>query len=362
MTEPATKMDVSSEEFLADMMGNEKIQKLGKRMVEGLAQGQDVKNPHARRLQEKFRENDIRSKEDLYQLAESNGTMQVAEDLQFGNNSVLYTTAVSSFVEKELRSELVSMDVIKELTIPSGADSIKIPKGNNLAAAAAVSNDGSISDNSQDYGSDTLTTDLYGQRVVFTQELLGVTNIDVMADQLEEIGRSIALKQDDVIQSELQDVTDPTGTYGDNTNYNYLGSSTSITYDDLVKAIHDAKGNNANPTDIVAGTGIMGDLESNDEFSDAAQFASTPEGDFVPRTMTFRDLRVHESSNVATDSLFIVDRNKLGYFGQGGDVQTWDSRINGKAAFEVLGVKRFGIKIQRPQAVYGIHQNEATPT
>ena len=345
----------STASTLESMMGQELVEQLGRKLVEGAIKN-NPSDKHAKQLKEKLEDKGITTVEDLENVETSK------EDLQFGNNSVLYTTAVASFVEKELRSELVSMDVIKTLNVPDGADSIKIPKGNNLAAASAVSADGSISDGSEDYGSDEIQTDLYGQRTVFTHELLDVTNIDVMADQLEEIGRSIALKQDDIIQAELQDVTDPTGTYGDNSNYNYLGSGTTITYDNLVAGIHDAKGNKANPTDIVAGTAIMSALEQDDEFSDAAQYASTPDGDFVPKTMTFRDLRVHESSNVAADSLFIIDRNKLGYFAESDGVQTWDSRINGKAAFEVLGVKRFGIKVQRPQAVYGIHQNEDKPT
>ena len=341
-----------SKSALEQMMGQENVELLGKRIIEGVLE-QNPSNEAAQKIKENLKQKDITSKEDFERKK---------EDLQFGNNSVMYTAAVASFIEKELRSELVSMDVIKTLNVPEGADSIKIPKGNNLAAASAVSSDGSIADNSEDYGSDKIQTDLYGQRSVFTHELLQVTNLDVMADQLEEIGRSIALKEDDVIQAELQDVTDPTGTYGDNSNYNYLGSGSYITYDDLIAGIHSAKENKANPTDIVAGTAIMSKLEQDDEFSDAAQFASTPDGDFVPKVMTFRDLRVHESSNVAADSLFIIDRNKLGYFAEGDGVETWDARINGKAAFEVLGVKRFGIKIQRPKAVFGIHQDEATPT
>ena len=345
----------STRSTLESMMGQDLVEQLGKKLVEGAIK-HNPSDKHAKQLKEKLADKGITTVEDLRNVETAK------EDLQFGDNSVLYTTAVASFVEKELRSELVSMDVIKTLTVPDGADSIKIPKGNNLAAASAVSDDGSISDGSDDYGTEKIQTDLYGQRTVFTHELLDVTNIDVMADQLEEIGRSIALKQDDVIQAELQDVTDPTGTYGDNSNYDYLSDGTNISYDDLIAAIHDAKANNANPTDIIAGPGIMSDLEQDDKFADAAQYASTPDGDFVPKVMTFRDLRIHESSNVAADSLFIVDRNKLGYFAEGDGVQTWDSRINGKAAFEVLGVKRFGIAIQRPKAVYGIHQDEDEPT
>lgn len=360
MTQEVEQLDMG-ENALAEFMGNERIKKLGKRLVENLAEGQAVKDDHAKKLQEKFSERGIESKEDLYQIAENSDATRVAEDLQFGNNSVLYTTAVASFVEKELRSELVSMDVIKSLTLPEGADSIKIPKGNNMTASA-VSSDGSVSLSSTDYGSKKVTTDLYGARDIVTHELLQVTTIDVIADRLEEIGRSIALKQDDVIQSELQDATDPTGDYGDLSNYNYLGSGTTISYDDLVSAIHSAKGLKMNPTDIIAGVGIMSSLEQDDEFSDAAQFASTPEGDFVPKTMTFRDLKIHESKNIADDSLFIVDRNKLGYFVEGQGVETWDQRVNGKAAFEILGVKRFGVGIARPKAVYGLHQDEATPS
>lgn len=347
---------------MAEMMGNERIQKVGKRIVEHLAEGSPTKSSHGRKLQEKLEDMGINSKEDLHRIADnSEGVQRATEDLQFGNNTVLYTTAVTSFVEKELRSELVSADVIKDLQLPSGADDIDVVKGSNRDAATAVSSDGSVTLESSDYGSKNIQTDLYGSREVVTLELMQVTTIDVMADLLEELGRSIALKMDDTIQSEFQDATDPTGTYGDNSNYNYLGSGTTITYDNLVAGIHSAKENNANPTDIVAGPGIMSSLEQDDEFSDAAQFASSPEN-FVPQTMRFRDLMVHESSNVATDSLFIVDRNQTGYFVEGGPVETFDARVNDKAAFEILALKRFGTGLARPAAIYGIHQDEATPT
>lgn len=346
---------------MAEMMGNERVQKLGKRIVEQVVDGR-TSNPHARKVREKLEEAGITEKEDLHRIADnSTGAQRASEDLQFGNNTVLYTTAVTSFVEKELRSELVSNDVVKDLQLPDGADDIDVVKGQNRDAATAVSNDGTVTLESEDYGSKNIQTDLYGSREVITLELMQVTSIDVMADLLEELGRSIALKMDDIIESELQDATDPTGTYGDKSNYNYLGSSTTITYDNLVAGIHSAKGNKMNPTDIVAGPGIMSNLEQNDEFSDAAQFASSPDN-FVPQTMRFRDLMVHESSNISTDSLFIVDRNQLGYFVEGGPVETFDARVNNKAAFEILAVKRFGTGFDRPKAVYGIHQNEDKPT
>lgn len=361
MTKEVKKLSMDESE-LSVMLGNRRIRRWGRKLVEALVDGQPTSNKHAKRMREKFREAGITSKESLYKIADNTpGAYRAAEDLQFGNNSVLYTTAVASFIEKELRSELISRDVIKTLQLQPGRDDIDIPKGNNKTATA-VSDDGSVSLDSYDYGSKNIQTDLYGVRDIITHELMQVTNVDLIADNLEEIGRAIAKKEDDLIQSELQDATDPTGSYGDNSNYNYLGSATSITFDNLIAGIHSAKGNKMDPTDIVAGVGVMSQLEQNDEFSDAMQYASRPSGDYIPETMTFRSLTVHESKQVADDSLFIVDRNRLGYFVEGSGVDMWDDRINGKAAFEVIGVKRFGVGLSLPTAVYGIHQKEDKPT
>lgn len=329
----------------AEIMGNDRINALGKTICEGIVEGQDTENEFGDELKEILDEEGVTSK----------------EDLQFGNNSVLYTTAVAGFVEKELRSELVTKGVIKKLNLPDGADKIDVPKGSNLSASQ-VSSDGSISTSGSDYGSKTISTDLYGAEEQITHELLQTTNIDVIADRLEEIGRSLAKKADSLILTELQDATDPTSGYGDNSNYNYLTSSTYLSYDALVKGIHDARANKMQPTDIIVGTGAMKNLESDSDFKTAASYATTESGDIINKTATFRGLNVHESSAVAANSTFIVDRNKFGYFVEGSDVETWDDRVSGKAAFEILGVKRMGAGLARPKAVYGIHGDEAKPT
>lgn len=329
----------------SEILGNDRVKKLGKTICEGIVEGQDTENEFGDEIKEIMDDEGVTSK----------------EDLQFGDNSALYATAVAGFVEKELRSELVSKGIIKKLNLPDGADKIDVPKGSNLTASA-VSSDGSITTSGSDYGSATISTDLYGTEEQFTHELLQVTNIDVIADRLEEIGRSLAKKEDDLILSELQDATDPTSSYSPSDNHNYLGSDNYVGYDELVEAIHDAKGNKMQPTDIIVGTTVMKKLEQDSDFKKAASYATSEGGDIINRTMTFRGLNVHESSNVSGDSLFIVDRDKLGYFVEGSDVETWDDRINGKAAFEVLGVKRFGVGIARVNAVYGLHQDEATPT
>lgn len=343
------------------MMGQDRIEKIGQIMLEQVVETDRYSNPGAQKLAEALRGQGIRNREDLYRKQQELNSQ--AEDLQFGNNSTLYTTAVTSFVSKELRSALVTRELINELQLQQGQDSIKVPKGTNKTATQ-VSNDGTVSDDSNDYGTKSISTDLWGVRDVFTLELGQVSNIDVMADQLEELGRAIALKIDDQILAELQDATDPTGTYGDNGNYNYLGSSTTITHDNLVQEYNNSIANKMTPTDIVAGTGITGDLMANDEFSDHMNFDNTasPAGDLITPIGSILNATFHVSANVSADSLFFVDRNRLGYFVEGGPVQTFDARINSKAAFEVMAVKRFGVGLDRPNAVYQIAQNEATPT
>lgn len=345
------------------VMPQENIARIGRVIVEQVVDSNRTYQREAlRRMKEKFAEMGIRNKHDLKRaVAENTRT----EDLQFGNNTVLYTTAVASFVEKALRDPLFARQVTKSLTLQPGSDSTKVPKGTNKSAAQTVNNDGTVNQDSNDYGSSTVQTDLYGTRDTVTLELLQSTQIDVIADQLEEIGRSINLKMDDLILTELNDATDPTGSYGDNSNYNYLGSGDSdISYDNLVNAIHSAKGNSMEPTHILASPDVMGNLETNSDFKTAAAYTSTTgqTGEIVQPTMTFRGLPVLESGNVDSDRLYIVDANRLGYFIDGGPVQTFDLQVNNKAAFEVMGVKRFGVQLARPKAVYKVEEAADTPT
>jgi|GEM_PF-2330406 len=285
------------------------------------------------------------------------------EDLKKADNTALFTTVIASFIEKALRPELVAEGVIKKVGLNlNGADSIKIPKGEALTAEA-VGTDGTVSASEVDYGSLTISVGWIGALTTLVHQLLQVSAFDLVTDKLEEIGFAISKKIDsDIVAEILKATTKDDATYGDNSNYSYLGSTTYIDYAKLVTGITNFEANYGKPTHIIVHPTDKARILGDTDIKASLTFGTTPAGDILPQVRTLFDMKLLTSTQVTADKLMMVQADKLGYYLDASPVETWDGRIPNKIAFEVIGAKCYGVGIPRPKYAYTIHQNAVAPT
>lgn len=349
----------------------EKVAELGRKLVEkSVEHRENVEKAEkwASTFEETFLEEGqkLETKEDL-----RNFESKVKEDLQFGNNSALYTTAIADFIEREFQPTLVAASAIKTIQLPEqGKDSIKIPKQPDLQVASTVADDGTLTDDSADYTQLKIQTDFIGLGTPITIELLRNANIDVLEDQLRQIVNAIENKVDQDIITEMEAAsTKGDATYGDNSNYNYLGSGTFVDdtggYDAVIKSYYDMRANNANPDMFIASPEFMGRLATNDKMSDALAFgtvsASGDEANVVPAIQAILGKPAVVADQMTATRGHWVDSERLGYLVEKTGVETMDQQLDGKAAFEVKALKGFGVGITKPQAVFSIIEDTAEP-
>jgi len=303
---------------------------------------------------------EIESKEDLHELDKT-----VQEDLQFGNNSALYTTAITDFIEQEFEPSLVAIDAINRLTLQNGQDSIKVPKQPDLQVASTVANDGTLTDDSTDYDQKTIQTAFVGLTSLMTSELLENANIDLMEDQLRQIANAVERKVDADIIAEINKAsTKNDGEYGTNNNFRYLGTGEDITYDDVIEAYFSAVSNNAEPDMLLMNPDVAGNLHTDADTKDAVAFGTVNVGDgnqVADQVQQFLGFPVMISSQVGAERAYWIDTDRLGYLVEQTGIQTMDQQVDGKAAFEVKAIKGFGVGITKPQAVYSIIEQTDEP-
>ena len=345
----------------------EKVTEMGRKLLEkSVEQREQSKTAEkfASRFEEKFLEEGqkLKSTEDIEQLEKT-----AQEDLQFGNNSALYTTAITDFIEREFEPTLVGMDVIKRISLTEqGKDSIKVPKQPDLQVASDVASDGTLTDDSADYTVTTIQTDFIGLVTPMTIELLKNANVDLMEDQLRQITNALERKVDADVTTEMENAaTKNDGTYGSNNNFNYLGSGTNASYDGVVEAYYDMRANNADPDMFICSPEFGGNLFTEADMKDAVAFGTVSAGgndaNVVPAVQSILGFPVMIADQMSANYGLWVDTDRLGYLVDKTGIETMDQQLDGKAAFEVKAIKGFGVEITKPQAVYSVIEDTDEP-
>ena len=329
-----TEAFMASDLGALEAMGQENVMKLGKKAYETLrANGKDIKE----------------------ELAKKAGV--ASEALDIGESS-LYTTAIAGFIEKRLRPELVAAGVIKSITAPAkGADSIKIPLRNALITAADLGDDGAVSYDSGTYGSTTITMRYSYAAQSITHELLQFASVDLMAEELGEIGDAIARKVDSDIIAALKAAT-TTG----NGNLTQLGSGTYVDFDALVDGKQAAKANFAKPNVILMSSQTEAAIVKLGQFAGTTNVVGAltgqgENGNTFPVLQSVLAMKVVTSEQVDDDDIYLIDTARTGYLVRKNGVEVFDGRRSGYLAFEVIGAHAYGIGVVQPKAVYRIEEN-----
>lgn len=279
------------------------------------------------------------------------------EDLTFDNNTALYTTVVADFVERKVRPILVAEGVIKTSRVNArGASAVKIPIS-KLVTATALPDSGAVTyASSVNYTNATVTLGWIHAAQKITYELITQSNIDIIQDQLYELGDAISRKIDSDILAAIETATPSDDT---NSNYTALGGTTTITYDLLMTAIGDMMANNAIPSAVVVTPATFARLMKDSTVKTALGYNSVQQGTVFPMITNLFGLKVLVSTQASANTLYIVDSERCGYLLEGSGVEVFDGRVSGSVAQEVIAVKLYGVTIAQPEAVFRVMENTA---
>ena len=336
--------------------GVESVSKIGKELVKSYVElakkGAFLSNKHKEKCSEFFKKSmgmEMPSQEEF-------SNMQT-EDLTFPNNTSLYTTIVRNIVERAFRPELVMNDIIKTITVnPSGVTSVKIPIS-VLKTAASLPTTGVLpSPTGGNYTDETITLGWIYAYEVITLQLIQQGIIDIVQDQMFEIGDALARKVDSDIIAAIETASPASGA---NSNYVALGGTTAMSYTALVDGIMNHVALNAKPDAIVTNPLSWANFLKDSSVITALGYNSVDNGSVFPRIQDFLGLKVVLSTQASAKNLYIVDTARCKYLIEGSAVQMLDGRKGGTVNWEVIGLKLYGVKVIQPEAVYRIVENTA---
>lgn len=310
-------------------------------------------------------------KETLDKYAEERYGVDVSEALakdteevinSTGDDTDLYSTAMASFIDQAYEPRLLGRDVINPVEAPSrGFDSVKIPIGQQLTAQT-LNTDGTFpSEETTDYQSRTISFDWRGAYTKIPEQLLQKAIVDLIVERLEQIGRAISRKVDSDIMTEFDKATTKNdGFYGDNSNYDYLGSGNFVDYDAVINAMGELLKQDAEPTHMLMHPDSNVNYLQDADVKQALGFGTTEEGE-TPLQTVLGNMRILVSPQVPTDTVLLVDSERIGHFLDYGDIQTFDGRVNETVQSEVLGVKPYGVRVTQEEALFAIREDSTEP-
>lgn len=274
----------------------------------------------------------------------------------------LFATAVAGFIEKRLRPDLVAAGIIKVIDNfeTRGQNAIKVPMRTALISASDLPDSGALTADTGTFRSATITLTYKYAYNTITHEILKFANTDLIAEELGEIGDALARKMDSDIIAALVTAT---GTGAGNSNYTLLTVGTYISYTALVNGQNLAKQNYAKPDVILMNPSTVATLLTTTEFKGGTSLVGTlmfkgGSNETFPLPASILNMRLVESLQVDDDHIFLIDTARTGYLVRAGGVETFDGRVSGYLAYEIIGALNYGVTIVQPKAVYRVIENK----
>ncbi len=335
--------------------GTNLVEKLGKQLLESyvnLAQNESwLSHSHKKKCESFFEFSvgmEMPSAESLKDLKQ--------EDLTFPNNDSLYTTVVRNIVERAFRPTLVMNEIIKTITVNAkGMSDLKFPIS-ALRTAIALPASGVLPDPTNDDYTDAEIelVWIYSYEVI-TIQLIQQGIIDIVQDQMFELGDALARKVDSDIVAAIETATPDT-----NANSNYALAASTMTYDDLVDGIMNCINNNALPDAVVTNPLTWANFLKSSDVVTALGYNSVDKGSVFPRIQDFLGLKIVLTTQASANNLYIVDTQRCKYLVEGSAIQMLDGRKSGTVNWEIIGLKLYGVKVIQPEAVYRVVETPAS--
>jgi hypothetical protein len=321
------------------------VAKVGRKLVEGYTkiakEGLWISQSHKKRIEGFF--NSIGALSE----GESLDNLQT-EDLDFPSNDALYTTILRSVVERAFRPVLVAGEVIKTITVnPSGMEDLKVPTS-ALRTASDLPDSGELSaPSNDDYSSESISLKWIYAYEVITLQIIRQGVIDIVQDQMFELGDALSRKVD----SDILDAFE-TATPSDNSNSNFSDLDADLSYEGLVDGVFGMQNNNAVADAIVTTPLVWREFLKTTDVKGTFKFSSVDAGSIFPRILDFHGVRVYLTTNANEGNVFLVDSAKCGYLVEASGIEMLDGRKSETVNWELIALKLYGVKVVKPKAVY----------
>ncbi len=270
------------------------------------------------------------------------------EDLVFADNDALYTTVVRNIVERAFRPSLVMNEVIKTITVNAkGMKELQVPIS-ALRTASSLPSTGVLSaPSNDDYSDSKIELGWIYSYEVITIQLIQQGIIDIVQDQMFELGDALARKVDSDIIAAIETASPSTDA---NSNYTLLAST--LDYSSMVDGVMNAINNNALPDTIVTNPLTWANFLKSSNVITALGYNSVDKGSVFPRVQDFLGLKVVLTTQASANNVYIIDSQRCKYLIEGSAIQMLDGRKSGTVNWEVIGLKLYGVKIVQTEAVY----------
>jgi len=329
--------------------GSELVEKLGRQLLEcnvELAKNESWLSHAHKKKSQNFFKNTIGMEMPTAEEMDSMST----EDLTFPANPALYTTVVRNIVERAFRPTLVMNEVIKTITVNAkGMKTLQFPIS-TLRTAVALPASGVLPDpTNDDYEEAEIDLVWIYAYEVITIQLIQQGIIDIVQDQMFELGDALARKVDSDIVTAIETATPDTDA---NSNYNLLAGT--MTYDGLIDGIMDCIANNALPDAVVTNPLTWGNFLKDSDVVTALGYNSVDKGSVFPRIQDFLGLKITLTTQASANNLYIIDTQRCKYLVEGSAIQMLDGRKSGTVNWEIIGLKLYGVKVIQSEAVYRV--------
>ena len=285
-------------------------------------------------------------------------SMRMKEDINTGNASALYITALSSVIRAAVEPNMIAKELLQlntDLMNGGGKGAIKLPKEKRVTAAT-LGEGGNVVYTGEGYESITVSPTKKAAASKITWEMVKRGMISMITAEAARVGKAIARKVDSDILSGIEAIT----IAGNSNRVVTGGATTRISYAKLIDTIatveaYDVGGFKV--THIIVHPNDYAALMKDTDFKEALKYSPVVSGSgeshsvgIMPMIEYFRGIKVISTAQVTDGKTLCVDANELGTFVQESDLEVCDGRIPGSVDTEIIALMSYGMGIQNTRA------------
>ncbi len=304
----------------------------------------------------------VESLKSKYRMSEST---RFREDINTGNSSALYITALASVIRAAVEPNMVGLELLQhntDLMNGGGKGAIKLPKERRVTAAE-IGEGGSVIYTGEGYESITVSPTKKVAASKITWEMVKRGMVSMITAEAARVGKALARKIDSDIIGGIEAICTAANSNRTATG----GASTRVSYNNLIDARALVEGfevGGFQATHLIVHPDDYAALCKDTDFKQALNRATVVSGsgaqssaNIFPMVEYFGPQKIVRTAQVTSGTTLFVDSSHLGTFVQESDVEVIDGRISGSVDTEVIAVVSYGLGIQNVRAAASVVQS-----
>lgn len=296
---------------------------------------------------------DLRLKE-----SSTGGFYRFREDVDTGNSSALYITALASVIRAAVEPNMIGLELLQlntDLMNGGGKGAIKLPKEKRITAAE-IGEGGVVTYTGEGYESITVEPTKKIAASKITWEMVKRGMVSMITAEAARVGKALARKVDSDILTGIVAVC----TSANGNRVVTGGASTRASYNKLIDTRAKIEGYEVGgfkATHLILHADDYAALCKDTDFKEALVRAPVVQGSageptvgVFPQLEYFGPQKIIQTNQITSGTTLFVDATELGTFVQETDVEVVDGRISGTVDTEVIAVQSYGIGIQNVRA------------